>query len=200
MGTYKNQIVYLFRHKDTNYVKIGFTLQNDCYDRFQSFCTYSPNGGEIVGTIKTNSARKLEKEIHEKYKHKRLKGEFFELTQDECDLILKKHKSQIVEDVIKKIRIAESEGNFNLLEKINSFFYKKHKDVGLENEQIIADLFIHNPNSYMTATEVSQHIYDKKNIHIHPIVCGKILNKMMFDKKRIKKNNTVITVYLINKL
>lgn len=48
----------------------------------------------------------------------------------------------------------------------------------------------------MTATEVSEYLYNEKNISLSPVSCGKILNKM-FTNKRIRVGRTVKTMYFI---
>lgn len=90
----ENQRVYLFRHTGTDHVKIGMTKNSDVLDRFRSFSTYAPLGAEIVGVIATNDALFLEKQLHSEYKDRRLSGEFFKLSDDECRVIVKKYNDE----------------------------------------------------------------------------------------------------------
>ena len=77
--------VYLFRQKGTQFIKIGMTQTESVKDRYGSFCTYAPNGGEIVHIIETENATKLEKELHIMFKKKRLNGEFFLLNDEDIE-------------------------------------------------------------------------------------------------------------------
>jgi hypothetical protein len=77
--------VYLFKHKGTNFIKIGMTEDESVSKRFSCFNTYAPNGGEIVHIIETNNARELESDLHKKYSEKRMKGEFFLLSNQDIE-------------------------------------------------------------------------------------------------------------------
>ena len=80
--------VYLFRQKGTNYIKIGMTNGETVKSRFNMFKMYSPLGAEIIHIIESNNARILEKELHTKFKEKRLKGEFFLLSDEDIAEII----------------------------------------------------------------------------------------------------------------
>jgi len=77
--------VYFFRHVGLSPVKIGFSDNSSPIDRFNSFTTYAPFGAELVGFIITDKACRIEKELHRKYKSKRLKGEWFEISDEEVN-------------------------------------------------------------------------------------------------------------------
>lgn len=199
MEKQNHQLVYLFRHKGTDFVKIGMTNNSDCISRFQSFCTYSPYGGEIVGTIKTNDARKLEKELHQKYEHKRLNGEFFLLTEDECNSILYSKQSKCCTNIINTIKQIESVGDYETLNVINSFIEKLNRqDYFNENSRYkdFIDLFKLSDTPKMTCSEVSDYIKETKDVEIQPIKCG-IYIASNFPRKRVKDNKTVKTKYFM---
>src|SRR6478609_3194189 len=90
----ENERVYLFRHVGTDFVKIGMTKNSDVLDRFRQFSTYAPMGAEIVGVIATKDALFLEKQLHKEFKEKRVQGEFFKLSDNECMSIVKKYNDQ----------------------------------------------------------------------------------------------------------
>lgn len=185
MKNSNNQIVYLFRHKGTDLVKIGMTSNNDCLSRFQSFCTYSPYGGEIVGIIKCKNARVLEKKLHDEYVVKRLKGEFFKLSQEECDKILKDHNVDYIDDIKDILHLLLSDSEDNVL-KIKAFINRLK--VAKESEtkhidKIIQENFVHDENSKMTCEMVSEFIYENFNLKIESTKIGIILSKL-FERKR----------------
>lgn len=194
-----HQLVYLFRHKGTNYVKIGMTSNNDCAQRFQAFCTYSPYGGEIVGTIKTSAAKKLEKDLHQKYANKRLSGEFFELTQHECEQILLKHENKVTSDIISAIKQIESTGNYESLETIRSFIDNiniRHSTDNDDKYNNMVNLFRVSDKPNMTCTEISDYIHKKTGEYINPVVCGLYIAKH-FPKKRVRDGKIVKRKYFI---
>ena len=86
-------LVYFFKHKETNAVKIGYTNKNDISSRFSSFCVSSPYGAEIIGLISTETPLSLEKKLHQKYKSLRLNGEFFELSDEKVRHIVNKYST-----------------------------------------------------------------------------------------------------------
>ena len=79
----KDGCVYFFKHTGLEPVKIGYCLTNDPHKRFNQFRTYAPFGGDLIGFEKSSMAFELEQGIHDKYKEKRLKGEWFLLTDEE---------------------------------------------------------------------------------------------------------------------
>lgn len=200
------EIVYLFRQIGTNYVKIGMTASTSCEERFNSFKTYSPNGGEIVGIIRTNNALNLERELHELYSHKRLNGEFFLLDQDECDLILSSYRHDATERLINIIRELESSGRYNLIESTLKFVERRINDdsntVLIEDSYIkLIDLinkeFEANDFEHLTSTQVSDYLNDTFEIDTNPVQIGFILSKW-FKKSRKRFGKSVKTVYKLN--
>jgi len=75
--------VYFFRHIGLSPVKIGFSNSESPLKRFEQFKTYAPYGSELLGFIITNEPKKLETLLHLKFSNKRLKGEWFELSDEE---------------------------------------------------------------------------------------------------------------------
>lgn len=195
------QIVYLFRQKGTNHVKIGMTSSSDCKSRFQAFCTYSPTGGEIVGVIECINARRLEQEIHKMYSSKRMNGEFFLLSQDECDSILIANKNKMVIRALSKIRAWISDDENKAMEIIDYINKKSEK-------KIKTDTIIDFINKYyeksednsqnITSTDICKHIEDVKGLKCSPVLVGMKMSSF-FQKRRVKRNGEVIQSYYIKR-
>lgn len=76
--------VYFFRHVGLEPIKIGFSSDPSPMKRFNQFKTYAPFGAEIIGFIQTHEAKEIETLLHSKYSYKRLDGEWFLISEDEC--------------------------------------------------------------------------------------------------------------------
>lgn len=76
--------VYFFKHIGLTPIKIGYSKLESPLDRFDQFKTYAPFGSEIIGFIMTVESKELESYLHKKYSHKRLNGEWFEITVEEA--------------------------------------------------------------------------------------------------------------------
>ena len=74
--------VYFFRHVGLTPTKIGYSINQSPMDRFEQFQTYAPYGAQLVGFIPAVDAKALETELHQKFAHARMKGEWFELDED----------------------------------------------------------------------------------------------------------------------
>jgi hypothetical protein len=90
MGT-----VYFFREHSRKEVKIGCST-NGYSERFISFNMYAPNGAYVIGCIKTNEPFILEKKIHKNFSHRHIKGEFFEITDEEVMQIISKYDKSAI--------------------------------------------------------------------------------------------------------
>jgi hypothetical protein len=77
--------VYLIWAVGTDIYKIGKSRKPG--RRLETIQQYSPLPLEIVHLIPADQAHKLEATLHEHYSHKRLHGEWFELTLDEVIFI-----------------------------------------------------------------------------------------------------------------
>lgn len=78
--------VYLVRHGDSDYYKIGMT--SDCQQRMRSFQTASPEELTLIHSIKTNDMVALELYFHELFGPCRVRGEWFELDNVEVSEFL----------------------------------------------------------------------------------------------------------------
>lgn len=80
--------VYFIKDNSSDSVKIGMSSHEDPIDRYNSFLTYAPNGGVLIGYIKTENPSVLESFIHEKYKERIIQREWFNLSiKDSIDEI-----------------------------------------------------------------------------------------------------------------
>lgn len=79
--------VYFIKHRNLSPIKIGYT--DDLTKRIYSFNNASPYGIDVVGVIETEHAEKLEKEIHDKLQQFRLNGEWFEITEEYANSIIR---------------------------------------------------------------------------------------------------------------
>lgn len=76
-----DEVVYLIRAAN-GLVKIGFT--NNLARRLHNLNSASPLDLKVIGCIKTAIAETIEAELHERYRHLRIRGEWFQL--DDADV------------------------------------------------------------------------------------------------------------------
>lgn len=197
------EIVYLFRQLGTNYVKIGMTSLSSCDERFQAFKTYSPLGAEIVGTIRTKNALKLERHLHKKYAHKRLNGEFFALDNNDIESILSSNSNKHSIEIMNIVKFLESSGDYSAIERILKFSEKMianknsiidSNGASLNILDIVKKEFEECDFSFLTSTEVSDFINEKYGVETNSIGVGIILTKN-FVKSRKRVGDKVKTVY-----
>jgi hypothetical protein len=96
----KKGCVYFFRHIGLSPVKIGYSTNESPIDRFNQFNTYAPYGSEIIGFIRSENAKELETNLHKKYSCFRLNGEWFEITEEQCNKEINLHSK--IEDIKQK--------------------------------------------------------------------------------------------------
>lgn len=190
------EYVYFFRETGRPYVKIGMS-KNDIQYRFQCFRTYAPLGAYIVGYIKTDNCVKLEKIIHDKYKDKRLKGEFFNLTDDEIYMEINLHDSKFGEIVY----LVDQLVNFELLDMtdlkkqlIDMLNTKKERDLKYKPNDGLLNFLQENKGKFFT----NNMILDKLNdlgIIMSQYNLGITLKKLGYNKKRKRMNGISAIVY-----
>lgn len=73
--------VYFLKHKGINGVKIGMSSKDYPTSRVDSAKTYSPNGIELIGFIKTKKAKSLEFKYHSKLVDLNINGEWFNVSE-----------------------------------------------------------------------------------------------------------------------
>ena len=92
--------VYFFRHIGLSPVKIGYSTRESPIGRFEQFKTYAPYGSEIIGFIQTFEAKELETTLHEKFSQYRLNGEWFDISEEECNKVISFYSN--IEDIKEK--------------------------------------------------------------------------------------------------
>ena len=137
--------VYFFRHLTKKPIKIGYTAKPTPKKRFLQFKTYAPFGAELLGFIRCEEPESLEKELHNKYSEKRIKGEWFNISEDDV-----KKDIQIYTNYGEKVRRSNYEiGYMDYLEEIfqgksininndiNSFLDDyKFKDINISRKEL----------------------------------------------------------------
>ncbi len=114
--------VYFIKHRNMKAVKIGFTQEDNPNKRIRDFEVASPFGIINLGYIITEDAKQLEKKLHELYSDLHIKGEWYELSDDEVYAIISRHKYSNMGDLeqirkqCEKWKITPRELN-NLLKK-----------------------------------------------------------------------------------
>ena len=193
----KTELVYFFRQNGTNHVKIGYTTKPDVSARFSSFCTYAPYGGKIIGVIKTESGITTEKQIHSEIAHRRLKGEFFNISEDDCQKIIYRYNTDEMNCLVSNFNIWLSSENANL-ENINELIKKsisiKQNEIG---NQFTTDLVLkyfnrENRTIWMTASEIKDYIIKNEDTDIKSMkIFGSCLS-MIFGKSKSKNYGGII--------
>ncbi|MGI5927017.1 MAG: GIY-YIG nuclease family protein [Thermacetogeniaceae bacterium] len=81
----KNEgVVYVIGDTYGNY-KVGYA--KSFYMRMEDFMTMFPYGPEVIKIIKTKEMRMLERELHDKFRHKNIRGEWFKLSDQDLKWI-----------------------------------------------------------------------------------------------------------------
>lgn len=96
----KKGCVYFFRHIGLTPVKIGYSNNESPMNRFEQFKTYAPYGSELVGFIVCENSKELETIFHERFSFARLKGEWFEITDEDVEKVVSFYSN--IEDIKEK--------------------------------------------------------------------------------------------------
>lgn len=92
--------VYFFKHVGLSPIKIGYSQNESPIKRFEQFKTYAPFGAMLIGFIRTERAKELETELHQKYARDRVKGEWFEISEEEVNKCIKFYSNlQDIEEI-----------------------------------------------------------------------------------------------------
>lgn len=128
-----------------NLFKIGKT--HDLQKRLVSYHTHLPILFRVIRQYHTNSMAELETGLHIVFQHKRIKGEWFELTQDDltiCDNIARNYAESGLLKSVKRYRDIEFSDNplLQVMEANEKYLrdYSKIVDnlkLGLRTEEII---------------------------------------------------------------
>jgi len=91
--------VYFIRKENQNVFKIGMTT-NAPETRLKQIQTSTPDRLSIFGVLEANSPRRLESELHERYKEHRIMGEWFRLDPGKLRNFIDSHPHNIPNDWI----------------------------------------------------------------------------------------------------
>ena len=98
----KNRFIYIIKAYDDNlYYKIGIT--NKIEKRLKALKTGNNNEIEAIFLFQSDYASKIESKIHLLYKTKRVKGEWFLLSNDEVEKV--KNKIIESENILNKLKL-----------------------------------------------------------------------------------------------
>jgi hypothetical protein len=157
--------VYFFRQVDSPYVKIGFTNGESVVGRFASFKTYAPIGATIEAVIESANAKKLESELHQKYSHNRVSGEFFQMTKEEVEAVRCKHEGADVRNLRNAIEAFISNASLVEMSKLKNAlargsFYNDDETVQKNHKLVVNALNGRFVGARFTATEVQGFLMD----------------------------------------
>jgi len=82
-----NGYVYLIHCKETTFYKIGIS-KKDYYLRLSGIQTGCPFELEMIYVIHSNDYRNLETEVHDKFRDKRVRGEWFDLDEASLNTVI----------------------------------------------------------------------------------------------------------------
>ena len=189
------EYVYFFRENHSDYVKIGKT-KNDVKERFKDFKVYAPLGAYIVGFIKTNNCHKLEKKLHEFYKDKRVKGEFFKLTDEEVNLKITEYDPSKGElfSLINQLMIEFDCTEMDIKMSLTSYLSKLKKIKQLEISPILIDFIDKNKGIDLTTTEICEKLKDL-GYKTNPYHLGRILKSHLGYEKKTKRKGSEVRNY-----
>lgn len=190
------EYVYFFREIGRPYVKIGMS-KNEITERFTAFKTYAPLGAYIVGYIKTENSVLLEKQLHEKFKNKRLKGEFFNITDDEVFNEINKYDKSFGELVYMINSLINDYGiNKNDLHKTIQEKFNKLEESKIIVEKEILEVIELNKGKHITNTDFLLLLKDKGLIMSHQSLGLKLKSINLIPKnKRI--NDKIKKCYVL---
>lgn len=102
--------MYLFRVRDSNMYKIGYT--SNIKKRIKQQQVGNPGEIELVHSFASRYPSLLEKAMHGKFKSKKVRGEWFELTDDEVNSFVE--------------HCSKTESNFAALESQDNVYFLKY--------------------------------------------------------------------------
>jgi hypothetical protein len=189
--------VYVFRMIGTDFYKIGMTNSDTVKSRLESFKTYAPNGVEISQVIKSENARKLEKELHVKFQTKRLKGEFFRLDKNDLDYLESLQENKIVE--LKNFFWTYIFENDFDIDSVKRMFIIKNEVSPIEDSrdnQVIDYIYQNLKGNQLTCSEIRKLIINDLLIDLNTKNLGLMLKKNFVQKMK-KIDGVNQRVYLL---
>jgi hypothetical protein len=158
-------VVYFFRENGREEVKIGMS-ENNFIDRLESMKTYCPNGVNVVGIIKTDNPKSLEKKLHLKFKHRHVSREFYRLTDKEVISIISEYDNgayefyQLCISLCDEIGVSVKEAMSMFKEYVQNIKALKNNEYSeIQNQSLITEIM-----SYMFTHRIKSLETDIKGI------------------------------------
>jgi hypothetical protein len=175
LDTDEKGCVYFFKHIGLSPTKIGYSLSPSPIDRFEQFKTYAPYGAELVGFIQSDDAKSLETELHQKFAHARMKGEWFELDEVTIQKTIKFYSN---------IEQVEARNAFEILWAKKIQKEKNEVKEMSETEIFIKQNFAEDNLGFITTYDIMKMISKEIPYMESSFKVGKVLSKMGFQKRR----------------
>lgn len=160
--------VYLLRYVGRKEVKIGMSKNVNPYKRIKDYNMYSIHGVEVLGVVPCLDGLNIEKAIHKEFKHKKIRGEWFELTDEDIEYIINKYSSyeykKTYEDFLYKYIEYIDNDSFHVF---NRWCHSNIKEDEIIPKNYLYNKFIDETNIDVTNQQFYKwlHIYaDKKNL------------------------------------
>ena len=187
--------VYVFKMIGTDYFKIGMTNKESVKSRLDSFKVYAPNGVEVVQVISSKTPLKLEKDLHLKFESKRMKGEFFKLTESDLKYLDLFQSEKTIE--LKNFFWTYIFDNNLTIDDVKTLFLSKNM---YQNNDKATDVINYVESNLigneLTCTEIKDFLLNDCEIEINTKSLGSIL-KNSYEQKIKKIDGINHRVYLL---
>jgi hypothetical protein len=188
----KKGYVYIMRHGITNKYKIGFT-KNSTVTRKNELQTGNPENITVEKEYWCNNISSLEKYLHDFFNDKRIRGEWFELSNDDFknidDTINKFSETMVtkkisIQQTQPKIKQNINQYTFNCVLCVEKFEY---------NDDLLKHLLLHEQNKTTESIDDNYHceycdVYFTRNYDLKRH-CETEKHKLNFNKNRCLKCN-----------
>lgn len=158
--------VYFIRYKGLLPIKIGYS--SDINKRIMSYKTTSPYDVEVLGIIESETAIKLEKYLHHKYINKKIKGEWFNITDKDVEQEL------LLNNIDVKLYEKESFLGFNISKKDNLLSATDFTDI-MNKKRFLKDKTLFNLKLWLNSKGTIDVIKDL-NLKYENIIEDKLSN------------------------
>ncbi len=187
--------IYLFKQNGSELIKIGMTDTDDITNRFNNFKMYSPKGASIVLVIQSSKPYETEQKIHKLYAHKRLSGEFFNLSENEIQDIEATFRGFDTNKVRSLFELWISDP-LNNIDKLSALIANTADDIHPDSSQMYEVIERNFKGGFATATEVQSILADQLDIFLNYTPIGKLM-KNKYEFKSIRREGRVFKAYFI---
>lgn len=152
--------VYLLRYVGRKEVKIGMSRSLDPRSRIADYGMYSIHGVEVLGVVPCLDGLNIERSIHKEFKHKKIKGKWFELTDEDIEYIINKYSSceykKAYEDFLYKYIEYIDNDSFNVF---NRWCHSNIKEDEIIPKNYLYNKFIDETNIDVTNQQFYKWLY-----------------------------------------